>query len=144
MNRRLHLPAAIAIGILLFVNGPSMASPDAIQWHSYKDGMERGKFEKKKIFLHFYADWCVYCKKMQQSTFVDPEVIETLNQDYIPIRVNTDLDPDTARHYGVSPIPDTWFIHPGGEPIGNRPGFISADQMKVLLNLMKSEPTAAQ
>ena len=45
-----------------------------IEWQSYTDGMARGKFEKKKVFLHFYAEWCAACKTMANITFKDPGV----------------------------------------------------------------------
>lgn len=134
----------IATGFFLLAGGKDLAAQPAIEWHNYQDGMARGKFEKKQIFLHFYADWCVYCKKMADTTFKDSEVIETLNRDYIPIRVNTDLEPATAAMYKVEPIPDTWFIFYNGEPKGNRRGYISAEEMKVLLKLLIAEPVAAQ
>ena len=130
--------------IFILVAGSGLSANPGIEWHSYQDGMARGKFEKKQIFLHFYADWCVYCKKMADTTFKDPEVIETLNRDYIPIRVNTDLEPATAALYKVEPIPDTWFIFFNGEPKGNRRGYISAEEMRVILKLLKSKPVAAQ
>jgi thioredoxin-related protein len=139
MSRRLFWAVPFVACFFLVTGGSTLATQKNIEWHNYQAGMERGKFEKKKVFLHFYADWCLYCKKMQQSTFQDPDVVDALNQDYISIRVNTDLDPETTRLYGVRPIPDSWFIYENGEPIGNRPGYISVEQMKVLLKLMKQQ-----
>lgn len=136
--------ALISTGLFLLAGGGDLAANPAIEWHNYQDGMARGKFEKKQIFLHFYADWCGYCKKMAQTTFKDPTVIEALNRDYIPIRVNTDLEPATAALYKVEPIPDTWFIFYNGEPNGNRRGYVSAEEMKVLLKLLKAQPAAGQ
>ena len=144
MDRKLFWTLPFVVGLVIMAGDSTLAANKAIEWHNYQDGMERGKFEKKKVFLHFYADWCMYCKKMEQSTFRDPEVIDALNQDFIPIRINTDLDPETTKLYGVKPIPDTWFIYENGEPIGNRPGFISVDQMKVLLKLISQQSAPAQ
>ena len=143
MDRKI-LWLVLLAGLVISAGGGAPASAKAIEWHTYQDGMARGKFEKKQIFLHFYADWCMYCKKMQQTTFKDPEVIDTLNQDYIPIRINTDLEPEIAALYKVEPIPDTWFIFFNGEPNGNRTGYVSPEEMKVLLKLLKGEPATGQ
>ena len=144
MDRKLFWVLSTIVCFVILTGASATATGKTIEWHNYQNGMERSKFEKKKVFLHFYADWCMYCKKMEQSTFKDPDVIDALNQDFIPIRVNTDLDPETARLYGVKPIPDTWFIFENGQPIGNRPGFISIDQMKVLLKLIGEQSAPPQ
>jgi thiol:disulfide interchange protein len=115
-----------------------------IQWHSYGDGMARGKFENKKVFIHFYADWCVYCKEMEQTTFADPAVIAALNNEFIPIRVNTEQDRETSVLFRVRGLPDTWFLAEDGEIIGHRPGFISADELKKIFKVILIQKDAQQ
>jgi len=63
--------------LVLLVGGAASgpAAADKIDWHTYDSGMARSKFEKKKVFLHFYADWCTYCVEMERKTFKDPAVI---------------------------------------------------------------------
>jgi thioredoxin-related protein len=115
-------------------SGPVAA--DKIDWHTYDSGMARSKFEKKKVFLHFYADWCTYCVEMERKTFRDPAVIAALNRDFIPIRVDSDRDKPTASLYRVKGLPDTWFLSESGEIIGHRPGYISTDQLMGILNVI--------
>jgi len=78
----------------------SAAAADRIEWHTYDSGMSRSKFEKKKVFLYFYAEWCAYCRDMDLKTFKDPAVIVALNRNFIPIRV--DSGPGAGR---CSPVP---------------------------------------
>lgn len=122
----------------------SQAASSQIQWHSYNEGMARGKFEKKRIFLHFYADWCAFCKEMEKKTFADPAVIAALNNDFIPIRVNTDQDRETSVLFRVQGLPDTWFFAENGEIIGHRPGFISADELKEIIEVIKTQKDIQQ
>jgi thioredoxin-related protein len=111
-----------------------IAAVDNINWRSYEEGLAVSKIEKKKIFLHFYADWCVYCGKMARETFQNPAVVSYLNSNFIPVRVNTDKKPDTAMKYGVTGLPSTWFLTEMGEAIGSVPGFIPPD---TLLSMLK-------
>jgi thiol:disulfide interchange protein len=104
-----------------------------IEWQSYTDGMARGKFEKKKVFLHFYAVWCAACKTMADSTFKDPDVIAFLNKDFIPIKVDVDIYKQTSALYKVQLLPDTWFIAENTDIIGHQPGYISPEQLKKIL-----------
>ncbi len=45
-----------SVGLLILLM-PLFTHGAGIQWQSYKDGMARGKSEKKRIFINFYADW---------------------------------------------------------------------------------------
>jgi thioredoxin-related protein len=122
---------------ILFID--ASASSNEIQWHSYDEGMARGKFEKKKIFLHFTADWCFYCGVMENEAFKDPGIISSLNENFIPIKVDYDKETETANFYRVQGLPDTIFIAEDGQIIGRRPGYIPSAQLKLILNLVLSE-----
>ncbi|MBI5580443.1 MAG: thioredoxin family protein [Deltaproteobacteria bacterium] len=129
---------ALILLLVLLAGGAAsgLAAADKIQWHTYDSGMARSKFEKKKVFLHFYADWCTYCVEMERKTFKDPAVIASLNRNFIPIRVDSDREKQTASLYRVKGLPDTWFISESGEVIGHRPGYIPADQLMGILNVV--------
>ncbi|MGD2098252.1 MAG: thioredoxin family protein [Desulfobacterales bacterium] len=119
------------LSVLLYVDGP--ASTTEIQWHTYDDGMARGKFEKKKVFIHFTADWCSYCGLMENETFKDPAIISSLNENFISIKVDFDKEKTTSSYYGVRGLPDTIFLAENGRIIGRRPGYIAPDLMKFIL-----------
>ena len=121
--------AILSVGLL-----HNAAFSKGIEWQSYTDGMARGKFEKKKVFLHFYADWCSACKTMDKVTFKDPGVIASLNKDFIPIRVDVDQQKQTSDMYRVQLLPDTWFIAENTDIIGHQPGYISPGQLKKIFN----------
>lgn len=110
------------------------SAADGINWRSYEEGLAVSKAEKKKVFLHFYADWCVFCAKMARETFQNPAVVSYLNNNFISVRVNTDKEPDTAMRYGVTGLPSTWFLTRMGEAIATVPGFIPPE---TLLSMLK-------
>jgi thioredoxin-related protein len=121
----------LLLSISVFIGGS--ASSTEIQWHSYDDGMARGKFEKKTVFLHFTAEWCYYCGVMEKETFKDPAIISSLNQNFIAIKVDYDREANTSSLYGVRGLPDTVFVAENGSIIGRRPGYIPPNVMKVIL-----------
>lgn len=110
-----------------------------IEWHSYDDGMARGKFENKKVFLHFTAEWCSYCRVMERQTFKDPVIISSLNENFIPIKVDVDNEIETSSLYRVMGLPYTIFIAEDGEIIGRRPGYIPPDILKLILDSILTE-----
>ena len=120
------------LSLIICIAGVASAS-DSIQWRSYEEGMVLGKVEKKKVFLHFYADWCAFCRKMAKDTFKDPDVITYLNKNFIPVMVNTDEDQETAAAYGALGLPYTVFLMENGEPIVSVPGYIPPDTLLAML-----------
>lgn len=122
---------------LIFFLGMLMAgSPAAsgsILWHSYETGMALGKKENKKVFLHFWAEWCDSCKKMAKETFTDTAVIAYLNKHFISIKVNSDKEKAVVSEYNVRGLPDNWFIAEQNKIIGNQPGYIPPDKLLPLL-----------
>ncbi len=137
MNRNLAR-IVILLAALPFL-GAGHAYSNQIQWHSFESGMARGKFEKKNVFVNFYADWCLYCKEMDQATFKDPAVVSYLNENFIAVKVNTDREQQTASMFRVQGLPDSWFFSKQGEVIGHRPGFIPAETLLTILKSIVSE-----
>ena len=107
-----------------------------VEWQTFADGIARSKIEKKKIFLHFYAKWCGACKIMENNTFKNPGVAAYLNENFIPIKVDTDREQQTSTLFRVRMLPDNWFIAEDGKPIGHRPGYITPEKFKGLLKVL--------
>mgnify|MGYP001765813175 CR=1 FL=1 len=131
------------IGVLLLALltvglATAAAAADRIEWHGYDDGMSRSKFEKKKVFLYFHAEWCAYCRDMETKTFKDPAVVGALNRNFISIRVDSDREQAAAALFRVKGLPDSWFLAESGDVIGHRPGFIPADQLMKILDVVLS------
>jgi len=121
------------------VHASAAQTGDGIQWVSYSEGRQRGEAENKKVFLVFNADWCPYCLQMEKETFQNPTVIAYVNRNFVPISVNSDREQDIAAKYSVRGLPSTWFISENGDRIGNRPGYISADEMLKILKYIGSD-----
>ena len=135
---KFKIPAFILLslsltGLIFFIGPASSIQTEEIQWHSYDNGMARGQFEKKKVFLHFTAAWCYYCGVMDKEAFKDPAIIASLNENFIPIKVDYDKEEKISRSYRVRGLPDTIFIAENGQIIGRRPGYIPPDQLKRIL-----------
>ncbi len=133
--KRKYIVAVFLLFSCFFAWGSqSFASSENIKWYSYDEGMALGKKEGKKVFLHFYANWCFYCIKMAKETFKDPFVVNYINKNFISIRVNTDEERKLASDYSVRGLPSTRFISETGEKISDRPGYIPPE---MLVNMLK-------
>jgi thioredoxin-related protein len=50
------------------------------------------KAQHKPMFVDFYTDWCVWCKQMDKTTYKDKEVVDYVNANFIPVKVNAEKD----------------------------------------------------
>jgi thioredoxin-related protein len=110
-----------------------------VEWNAYEEGVARGKKDGKKVFLNFYADWCQYCKVMDQKTFKNASVVAYLNEHFIPVRVDSDKRKKLAREFNVQSLPVSWFIAEDGENIGSQPGYVPPDMMLPLLKYIQTD-----
>lgn len=115
------------------------AETTGVSWVGYDEGMALGKKDGKKIMLHFYADWCHYCKKMNSEIFSQSESADFINNNFIPIRVNSDNEQQLAEAYRVSGLPSTWFLDKNGEEILNIPGFLPKEMFMSYMKFIQTD-----
>ena len=61
-----------------------------MQWYSFKKAIELNKENPRKIFIDVYTDWCGWCKKMDNSTFADPLIVEYMNENYYAVKFDAE------------------------------------------------------
>ena len=125
--------------LLIWAVAPSVTAADQIKWHAYEEGTALGVSENKKVFINFHADWCKYCETMDRKTFQDAGIISYLNSYFISIKVDVEREKSVAKKYNINPLPDCWFLSEKGDIIGNRPGYLSAEDLMPILQFIKTD-----
>jgi len=135
MKRKL-ISFVISAVILMVLLPDTFAFSESIKWYPHDEGIVIGRSEGKRIYINFHADWCVYCKVMERETFRNSAVISYLNKNFISIKVDTEKETKISYKYGVSALPDNWFLFKDGDIIGHAPGYIKPDKfMKILKSI---------
>ncbi|HEY2474248.1 MAG TPA: DUF255 domain-containing protein [Candidatus Cybelea sp.] len=89
-----------------------------IAWMGWDaDAFARATSEDRPILLAISAVWCHWCHVMDETTYSDPSVIETINRRFIPIRVDNDKRPDINARYNMGGWPTTAFLTPSGRTL---------------------------
>ena len=70
-----------------------------IKWYSWEEAVKANKSKPKLMFVDVYTDWCGWCKRMDQTTFLDKEVIQYLNTHFYPVKLNAEQRGD-IQHNG--------------------------------------------
>lgn len=117
---------------LIFVPCTSFASR-SVSWYGYEDGRERAARLDKKMLVYFRTTWCGYCRKMENSTFSDREVVAYIKKHFVPVMVDAEKEARLATEYGVSSYPAYWFLGADGEKLRTAKGYLEADiYLKIL------------
>jgi thiol-disulfide isomerase/thioredoxin len=101
-------------------------APAGISWvHRYDEAIKKAKAARKPIMIDFWADWCGWCKRLDQTTYVDPAVVK-LSHDFVALKLDTDArgkNQEIALRYNVSTLPTIAFITPAGRQVLRLNGF---------------------
>ena len=76
----------------------------------------------KPMVIDFWATWCAPCVQLKEKTFAHPEVVKQLAGAEV-IYVNLDEHPGLAEIYGVSSIPDVFFVNAEGRVVDRLKAF---------------------
>ena len=86
-----------------------------IAWQPWTEQtFARAQREDKPILLSISAVWCHWCHVMDETTYSNDAVIDSINQRYIPVRVDNDERPDVNTRYNMGGWPTTAFLTPDG------------------------------
>lgn len=114
------------------------AGRSAIQWHEWgPEAFQRAQSEDKLILLDLTAVWCHACHVMDRTTYAHPRIIQLLNANFIPIRVDTDQRPDLETRYRAGGWPTTSLLLPTGE-ILFQANALEVEEMDEMLHQVQS------
>lgn len=97
--------------------------------------------EKKLIILDLEAIWCHWCHVMEEQTYSNSSIIEIINKNYIPLRIDQDSRPDLGNMYQDYGWPATIIFNEQGEELEKLTGFVEPLQMQQILTELVKDPT---
>jgi thioredoxin-related protein len=124
---------------------------DELTWLDANEGLTKAKEEGKILLVDYYTDWCGWCKVMDDSTYEDPRVIETLNEHFVVSKINPEKDgavnyqgrevsaEEFARIGGTQGYPHTGFFNSDGDFLGSASGFLPPDPFLEALEFYRSD-----
>ncbi len=74
---------------------------------------ELSKETGKPMLVLATADWCPPCQTLKRTTLVDPEVVEWIEDNTIPVYLEDAIDRDEIGSLGVGAYPTTMLIADG-------------------------------
>jgi hypothetical protein len=109
-----------------------------IAWRPWgEEAFAEARRLERPVLLSLSAVWCHWCHVMDETSYSDPVVIERINRDYVPVRVDNDRDPDVNRRYNMGGWPTTAFLTGTGQVLTGAT-YLPPDQMASALERVKA------
>ncbi len=143
-SRNLVLGGMVVLALALL---PFLRSrPPALQWHhTPESAFDAARSSGLNVLAFLYTDWCGYCRRMDRSTFVDPDVIRELGEAYVWLRLNAEKDPAGVRmqeDFGVGGYPTILILDPEGQEIDRVAGFVPPESFPEAVRARVESPSS--
>jgi thioredoxin 1 len=131
---RLKVMLLLGIASMVFASYTKDVSQNQVNFYqgSYDNFLREAKKLKKPIMLDFWASWCGPCKKMEQETFTNANLVSYLNANYMVYKVDIDSFDGMAiaDRFAVDAYPTIVLLDAKNKYIGRYRGFFPADYLK--------------
>jgi thioredoxin-related protein len=93
---------------------------DSIDWiKDYQTGLELAKKQNKPMLIAFHQKFAPFSTQINQKTYPDKRVIKYIEDKFIPIYIDVDKQPETAKLFNVGYYPTHYIkYHDSEERIG--------------------------
>jgi YHS domain-containing protein/thiol-disulfide isomerase/thioredoxin len=108
-------PAAAPGGAVQTGTAPS----STLQWqNSLEEARQLAAKTNRLVLVHFWSPSCIPCMQLEQNVFAQPSVQQAIHAKFVPIKLNADEFPTTAKEYGITRLPSDLVITPSGQIVG--------------------------
>ncbi len=112
-----RLTAVVAVIVSLgWAGSRTCAQESGVQWlQDLNAAQQQAASNRKLVLVHFWAPWCLPCKRLDQEVFNQPHVAQAIHAAFVPVKLNADHFPASARQYGVASLPTDVVLTSTGE-----------------------------
>lgn len=120
--------------MIVCMTTPGHADEHAGRWYAdYQTGREQAAASGLPLLLHFYADWCGPCRRMEATVLNSDAVLAQLGRTVIAVKVNVDHEPEVAARFEVTGLPADVLLSPEGTVLAKNQGFSSSAEYVALI-----------
>ena len=128
--------------VLFFLISGTTIAHQPLHWDATIDSAKLAAGQSTRLVLVlFSAPWCTACHHLENDLRNQPGAVAALEANFVPVKVNFDYYPNTAKQYGVTRLPTTVILAPSarGEVLAVIPEYLPVDQYLTALNKVAAD-----
>jgi thiol:disulfide interchange protein len=128
--------------IICFIASSTWATENnsILKWQKWSPKVfEQARREGRLVLLDLTAEWCQFCRKMDETSYRDPQVINIIKHNYIPVRAAEETNSALAKRYDGRPT--TVIFDGNGIEIIKRRGYLRPQWLLWLLEAVAQNPS---
>ena len=130
--------------LVSFVLG-SAQSENKLEWLPFGKAREKSRQEKKIMLTYIYSTGCGWCRRFWRTTLTNPEVEKMIAEHFVATKINLSSNKKVELNgklfserqigamFAVRGTPTTIFISPSDTILAKLPGYMPAEQFKIVL-----------
>jgi thiol:disulfide interchange protein len=118
-------PAEDGVAVASVETISSHGSTDVTWEDSWDSAFSRARNEGKPVLVSFEAEWCVWCKKLETTTYRDAKVQSLITSSLVPLTLDVDgAGRELSDEHGVESLPTVLVFGPDGTERGRINGYL--------------------
>lgn len=110
---------------------PATAADPVIRWRTdYNAARKEAQEKGLPMVVSISTDDCLYCRKMDATTFKDPAVAALLNARFVPLKMDGNAEPAIVQALRIQMYPTTVIAGADGKIHAFLQGYVTADQLR--------------
>lgn len=149
----------------LMISGTSFKSPapngEGVKWMTIEEAQAANQQHPKKVMIDVYTEWCGWCKRMDATTYTNPEIIRYINENFYAVKFDAEdrstihfngkdykYVPQSPRGYnelaaqilnGQMSYPTVCYFDESLNQITAVPGYMDAKGLEKVLNFINTD-----
>jgi thioredoxin-like negative regulator of GroEL len=122
----------LAFGVVALA--PTCTQAQGVQWrHDYNSARKEAHEKRRPVLLDFGTENCFWCRRLDETTFLNPHVQRILNEQFIPIKVDAHQNPFLTEVLQIQAFPTLVIAATDGKILHTLQGYLDANQLNDVL-----------
>jgi thioredoxin-like negative regulator of GroEL len=119
----------LTVGGALLV--PAGARAQEVKWRSdYNAALKEAKETGRPLVLDFYRVPCMWCDRLDATTYRDPAVVKMMNEQFIPVKIDGDREARLTEVLQIASYPTVVLADAERKILGTMEGYVEAPRFQ--------------